>query len=380
MVHIVYQCTSKRVRKFACTKLSTKQVSIWYIYQQSQFPDLLVNSSDRADKSTQIGFGLTNGTTLRHGAVYVFLFTRHPEFAPISMAESCVILLNNKAGALHASAGKEQIEQLARDIELDAQVRETQSAEHLRATVRDLVKSGVPRIAVAGGDGTVALAVQEMVHTNSVLGILPQGTFNNFATALRLPQDLPTAMRALLDGEERAVDVGLVRSHKARRYFTEGAGIGLFADVLAVYGAGSNKNLARGMYAMIRVLSAFRPRRLTLNVDGKTIKQRAVMCTVANVYRLGQAIPIAPGAQATDGELDVVIIGALKRGELLPYYRAIRAQSHGQLPKVTTLRAHEVHIRSRHHLNVHCDDHIIGTTPAHFSIQAHALKVLVGRL
>src|SRR6478672_8682776 len=48
---------------------------------------------------------------------------------------------------------------------------------------------GVPRIGVAGGDGTVEVAVQDLARTETALGILPQGTFNNFATALRLPHN-----------------------------------------------------------------------------------------------------------------------------------------------------------------------------------------------
>ncbi len=62
----------------------------------------------------------------------------------------------------------------------------------MRPQVRQLVREGVEKVAVAGGDGTVSLAVQELAYSNKALGILPQGTFNNFATALRLPQSALT--------------------------------------------------------------------------------------------------------------------------------------------------------------------------------------------
>jgi diacylglycerol kinase (ATP) len=296
------------------------------------------------------------------------------------MNQRCLILLNNKAGALHASPGAENVRRLVQEAELDAEVQETSSPQQMRALIRHSIGNGVEKIVVAGGDGTVAIAAQELAFSDVALGIIPQGTFNNFATALRLPQDLPTALRALPDAEIRAVDLGRVQWKRQQRYFTEAAGVGLFADLLAVYGAGTNKNLARGLYAMFRVLTSLRPRRITLNVDGKTITRRAAMCTVANCYRLGQAIPVAPGAQVTDGELDVVLVESLKHHELLPYYRAIRAQMHSNLPKVTILRGRDIGITSRHHLNVHCDDHIIGNTPVHITVQPQALKVLVGRL
>jgi diacylglycerol kinase (ATP) len=286
------------------------------------------------------------------------------------------ILMNSRAGALHATAGLEQVRVMVREIGLEAEVVGTESAEEMCLTIRQLVKAGAGRIAVAGGDGTVALAVQELAHTPTVLGIIPQGTANNFATALRLPQDLPSALRVLLDGEVREVDLGKVYD----RYFTEAAGVGLFADALALYGTGTNKAFFRAFWILLRLVLSLKAPRIRLSVDGDPHTERAVMCTVANTYRMGYAAALAPGAKITDGELDVVIVGDLTRGELFAYYRAIRAQMHLGLPKVSSLRAKEVTIMAGRRLNVHCDDQVVGTTPVTISAQPKALKVLVERL
>ena len=119
---------------------------------------------------------------------------------------------------------------------------------------------------------------------------------------------------------------------------------------------------------------------MRLIIDGETHIERAVMCEVANTYRMAYAVPVAPGAKITDGELDVVVVGDLKRGEMIPYYKAFRAQVHTDLPKVSTTRVKEIRIESRHKLNVHCDDKVVGTTPVTISAQPGALKVLVDRL
>jgi YegS/Rv2252/BmrU family lipid kinase len=284
--------------------------------------------------------------------------------------------MNARAGALHATASLDQLREMVRQIGLNAEVTGTGSPEEMRETIRFLVKEGVERVAVAGGDGTVALAVQELAHSPTILGIIPQGTANNFASALRLPLDLPAALRVLQDGVLRHVDLGKVGD----RYFTEAAGVGLFADVLALYGSGTNKNLLRALYSALRVVFSLQAQRLRLILDGEPHVERAVMCTVANTYRMAYAVPVAPGAKVTDGELDVVIVGDLKRSELIPYYRAVRAQVHMNLPKVTTKRAREIRIESRRRMNVHCDDQVVGTTPVTITVQPRALKVLVERL
>ncbi len=292
------------------------------------------------------------------------------------MTAPCTILLNDRAGALHATASVEQMREAAAGVGLDAEVVGTESPEQMRRLIHDLVARGAARVAVAGGDGTVALAVQEVAHSATVLGIIPQGTANNFATALRLPQDLPSALRVLADGTVRAVDLGCIGD----RYFTESAGVGLFADALAIYGAKANKNLLRTFYTVLRIVFAARARRMRIVADGERYVERAVMCEVANTFRMAHALPVAPGAKITDGELDVVVVGDLKRDELIPYYRAFRAQTHLSLPKVHTFRAKSVHIETRHRLNVHCDDKVIGTTPVTMLAQPRALKVLVDRL
>ena len=288
----------------------------------------------------------------------------------------CTILVNNKAGALHATAGVEQLREMASAIGLDAHVIGTESPEEMRATLKKLVAAGAERVAVSGGDGTVALAVQELAHAQTALGIIPQGTANNFAAALRLPQDLPSALGVLKDGVIREVDLGRIGD----RFFTESAGVGLFADALALYGAKANKNVARTFWAIGRVFFSARAHRLRLTVDGERVIERAVLCEVANTYRMAHALPVAPGAKITDGLLDVVVLGDLSPCELIPYYRAFRAQLHATLPKVHTFKAREVRIETRHTLNVHCDDKPIGTTPVTITAAPRALKVLVDRL
>jgi diacylglycerol kinase family enzyme len=209
------------------------------------------------------------------------------------------------------------------------------------------------------------------------MGILPLGTANNFATALRLPMDLPSAFRAIADGEERSVSLGIADGE----YFTEAAGVGIFADALVLCGAGgATKSVTRTLRAVLHLWLAHRPLTLDLTVDGRRMQEKAVMVAVANSFRLGLALPIAPTARLTDEELDIVIMGPLTRREMILYYHAVRAQSHIQLPKVRLIRAREVRIDSPHALNVHVDDRVRKRTPVAMRIVPNGLRVMVDRL
>ena len=262
---------------------------------------------------------------------------------------------------------------MAREADLDTEIIHTKSPEDMTLALQKLVKEGAERVAVAGGDGTVRLAVQILAQTDTALGILSQGTFNNFASALRVPHNLPAALQMLRDGVVQQVDLGKVGD----RYFTESAGVGLFADVLALYGQGSNKNFLRGMYATARLCLAFEAHEMQVVVDGTPHPSRVTLCEVANTYRIAQAVPIAPDADIADGLLDVVILSDLKRHELRPYLRALRAQMHLGMPKVTVLRGREIRFEAAHSRNIHADDQIVGLTPITITVAPNALKVLV---
>ena len=80
-------------------------------------------------------------------------------------------------------------------------------------------------IAVAGGDGTVESVASPLVGTTLPLGIIPAGTFNNFARSLDLPLDPIEACRVILAGNARPTDVGLANG----RPFFECLGSGLSA-------------------------------------------------------------------------------------------------------------------------------------------------------
>lgn len=287
----------------------------------------------------------------------------------------CKILVNSNAGKLRMRSGPEAMQKLVDELGIDAEVIGTNSAEHMRSIVREQKEAGADRIAIAGGDGTVHLAIQELAHSQTAIAIIPQGTANNFATAMHLPIDISEALPVLVDGTVKQVDIG----RAAGEYFTESAGVGLFADVLAIYGR-NNKNVFRGLYAIFKVFLSLHASRVKLTIDGKQIEERAVFCECANTYRIGLSAPVAPGAKVADGQLDIVIFGDLSRAELVQYYRAMRAQLHQGLPKVRTMRGSTIEIDGYRRMPVHCDDRVIATTPVKVEVQPGALKVLVPTL
>jgi diacylglycerol kinase family enzyme len=95
--------------------------------------------------------------------------------------------------------------------------------EEIGEAIAREVALGTPVIGVAGGDGTVSAAAQELRGTATRLAVFPGGTLNHFAVALGLTSFRHTA-EAVAAGHCKAVDIGEVNG----RVFVNGVSLGIY--------------------------------------------------------------------------------------------------------------------------------------------------------
>jgi diacylglycerol kinase (ATP) len=88
---------------------------------------------------------------------------------------------------------------------------------------------------------------------------------------------------------------------------------------------------------------------------------------------------VAPDARIDDGVFDLCLIGDAGRGEFLRAFPGVFSGKHVSHPKVTMLRAREVHLESDPPLPVLVDGDVLGTTPATFRLVARAIFVMSPR-
>jgi diacylglycerol kinase (ATP) len=292
------------------------------------------------------------------------------------MKEPYPILLNTQAGRPQPRARLEQLEHLLDEFGQRAEFFPTYSDMEMRDKLRELARQNVPRVAVVGGDGTLAQAVQELAYTETALAILPLGTFNNFAASLNIPRDLHAALRLLWEGKVSEVDLGKVAAY----YFTEAAGVGLSADFIKINGTDGRKHPLRALYGLASVFLQNKHYPIKLLLDGKPYEDLLSLCLVANSYRMGMSIPMASGARMNDGTLNVVLVQALEHGEWPKYARATWSQMLQTMPKVKVINASEIQFLEPAGVTLHCDDRFLLRTPMTVLAQAKALKVLVPSL
>ena len=186
----------------------------------------------------------------------------------------------------------------------------TQYAGH----ARELVLEGAADcdlLVVAGGDGTLNEAVDALMHLpreqRPLLGYIPSGTVNDFASGRGIPKNMGRAADAIIGGREFVCDVGRFGS----RHFTYVAAFGAFSRVS--YDTPQKEKNALGLLAYllegIRSLSEIRPYRLTVEHDGKTVQGNFIFGLVANStsvgsFQLSRKIDVS----LNDGLFEVLLI------------------------------------------------------------------------
>lgn len=98
--------------------------------------------------------------------------------------------------------------------------------EELQAGVRRAIEDGATRIAVAGGDGTVATAAGELTGSGVELAVVPAGTLNHFARSFGISTSVEKALEIAASGESQHVDVGFVNN----RIFLNTSSVGAYVD------------------------------------------------------------------------------------------------------------------------------------------------------
>lgn len=300
----------------------------------------------------------------------------------MSRPRHVALVANPAARAGAALGGADAAAELLRARGIRTTLVSGGSAPESRDLLRAAIASGVDAVAVAGGDGTVHLALQELAGGGIPLGIIPQGTGNDFAGALGLRElDVAGAVAAIADGATRRIDLARVtRADGSAEHFGSVLASGFDSKVNDRANAmrrprGSSRYTIAILVEFVRLAGIPFTVEATL-ADGtaERFAEDLVMATVGNTGVYGGGIPICPDADPADGLLDLVLVrptGRLRLATLLPrLYRG----THTTAPEVLTRRVRAVRLEAAG-ITAYADGDPIGALPVTIDVVPDALTV-----
>ena len=264
----------------------------------------------------------------------------------------------------------------------------TRAPRDAERIAREGVRSGIERIVVAGGDGTLSEVVTGLLSAGlgdyAAIGLLPIGTAGDFARGLGVSGDIDTSIERLSRGQTIRVDAGRATYSTDGRaavtsYFANIASLGLGGDVAELVNRTDKLFGGRLSYLIgaLRGLARYRSGPVSIAVDGKCIFEGALaVAAVANGPCFGGGMRIAPNARVDDGVFDWVIVPAMSRLSLLRKIPLLYRGTHIRDSRILHGRAQIVEARAMNGpIRIDVDGESLGGLPARFEILPRAITL-----
>jgi YegS/Rv2252/BmrU family lipid kinase len=306
--------------------------------------------------------------------------------------DTWLVIVNPNAGRRRGEKDWEHISALLKKKKLDFDSHFTECKGHAIRLAAEGVNAGYRGIITVGGDGTLNEVVNG-VFMNSVcsatdisLGLIPVGTGNDWGRMFGIPLDYAGAVNIIKENKIMLHDAGVIQYTEGKesrtRYFINIAGVGFESAVVKR----TNHQKERGhggkliyLYNLLVTLFSYRNRKVQLVVDSEIKKFKIFSINIGNGRFCGGGMRQTPNAEPDDGLLDVTVIKAMGKFEII---RNLRILYNGRIlehPKIEGYRCRMIKITSDTPIYAEADGEFLGHTPAVFSIIPAGIKIIYGQ-
>lgn len=284
------------------------------------------------------------------------------------------IIVNSAAGKGRAMTFLEQVNTILQKRGVKFEFVLTKAPGDATILAREATEKGWQVIVSLGGDGTASEVIGGLVGGDSALGIIPCGTGNDFARSLGVPLNIEQAVRTLVDGKRRKIDIGWERD----QIFANIASVGFPCEVARQTTAMKRLKGSLAFFAATyKTLSSLQVEPVRIELDDEIIETRVVSVTISNMKYAGGGMVFAPDAKLDDGLFDICIVrevGKLSFALTFPQmYRGMGAQH----PALSRHRSSAVKIYTESAVEKLFDGNINGETPLEAKVLPKVIDVLV---
>jgi YegS/Rv2252/BmrU family lipid kinase len=265
----------------------------------------------------------------------------------------------------------------------------TRAPRDAERIAREGVRSGIERVIVAGGDGTMSEVVTGLLSAKlgdyASIGLLPLGTASDFARGLGQPPDVDAAIERLVAGKTSRVDAGRVTYRTDERqevtgYFVNIASFGLSGVVDELVNRATKFFGGRLSYMIgtVQAVARHRSDPVSISVDGEVVFDGPLsVAAVANGPYFGGGMRVAPSARIDDGVFDWVIVPGMSRVSLLRKFPLLYSGSHVRDPQILQGRGRVIEARgAAGPIRLDVDGEALGVLPARFELVPNAITLI----
>ncbi len=297
---------------------------------------------------------------------------------PIMTRDTPTYIVVNPFSRSGRDAYSDVVRAVAEQMNLVGDYLPTSPAE-LTAIIQSGLSRGVVRFLVGGGDGTLSLAAHTLLFSPGVLGVLPLGTGNTFASSIGI-KPWPHSLAALMAGTPEAFDVGQVKTSLGTRTFLNSATLGISEQLVKLLTAEEKRRLKWGAWPLHvrRALAESSPFHITLEYHGQVDSFRTRQLVVAKGRNLAGPIFSTPNADHHDQTLHVFSLGSHDWWSMVRVASLLLVGRHIEDVSAHYCAVKEVRVTTDPPRIIDIDGDLWDSTPAVFGVLPRALWVLTG--
>lgn len=257
-------------------------------------------------------------------------------------------------------------------------VRLTEKGGDATIFARDAAKKHYDACIAMGGDGTLNETINGLANQEHrpVFGLIPLGTVNDLARALKIPKQPKQAIKMLAHAAESDLDIGKINGH----YFMNVVAIGSIPEAVDRVSVKQKTQLGAMAYFIEAAKAYARKEKYHFHIESAeqayAVESELIIVSLTN--SVGGFEKLAPEAEVNDGLFHVFVVSdssLIERTKLLPQLFSGQVSQNGGLIAFQTSK---VSIASddailKSNVDGDPDDHL----PLHLEVLPSHLKVFV---
>ena len=243
---------------------------------------------------------------------------------------------------------------------------------HAKEISKKAVEDGYDAIIGVGGDGTVNEISSELIHSKTVLGIIPSGSGNGFAFHIGMKKDIKDSILQVNTSKIHTIDSCVANNHP----FINVSGIGFDAYIAKLFSTSKERGFLNYIKLIIKNLQ-YQAKDYTIKYNNQKRDINAILISFANASQYGNNFRISPDSKIDDGLIDFVIIKDMARWKVPMFLLKIARGEIKKSPFVEIIQAKSMEIRSNEEI-IHLDGETKGIKKdVIINIHPKSLKVLM---
>lgn len=233
------------------------------------------------------------------------------------MKSDVMVIINPKAGKEKAKDFKDRIVSELEKSYTNIEVKYTKGVNDATKFAQTACEKNCSLVVVVGGDGSVNETVNGLAGSSNPphLAIIPMGTVNDLARALKIPMQTKRAIKLLSLGVAKEIDIGLANG----RYFTNVLAIGNAAQAVHKVDASEKSKLGALAYilAVGKEILEDDIFKVSLEMDKQTWRGEVAVLIIGLIDSFGGNTSILSNVEVGDGKFHIFAIKRLNVAEFI---------------------------------------------------------------